>query len=200
MKETYLFAKRFLSKPQAVGSLFPSSEKLGLCIAAQFFQQQTPKRYLEVGGGSGALTSQLVQKITPPHWLDIVEKDPKFCFMLRKKFQHLPNVTIHESSILEFQSEPYDQLISSLPLNAFSSKMVNGIFRKYECLIKKGGKLTYFEYLGIEKLKKVFLFGKKWADFQHTLFLKKDFVFKYGGQVEKIWWNFPPARVIHCQF
>lgn len=166
---------------------------------AQKHAHKKPLRYLEVGGGSGALTQYLIQNMQLRDSLDIVENDPKFCSILRQKFAHLPQVTIHEISVLDFPSEKYDVLISSLPLNAFRAPMVHDIFKKYETLVEKGGYLSYFEYLGVEKVKQALLFGENLADFRDTLALKEKFVIKYGKEIDKIWWNFPPARVIHCQ-
>lgn len=131
--------------------------------------------------------------------LDVVENDPKFCSILREKFAHLPHVTIHEVSILNFEGERYDALVSSLPLNAFKAQMVREILKKYKTLVKKEGSLSYFEYLGIEKIKQTFLSGEKASDFKDMVLLKRQFALKYGDQIEHIWWNFPPARVIHCK-
>lgn len=199
VKELYLFIRQFFSSPTAIGSLVPSSKKLALCIAEKSAASSTPKKYLEVGGGSGALTHHLVNKLLAEDRLDVVEVDSNFCVILRAKFGHLKNVTIHEVSILDFEGENYDALVSSLPLNAFRAYTVSKILKKYERLVRKGGHLSYFEYLGIETLKQAFLFGKPASDFKDMVVLKRQFALKYGKESDKIWWNFPPARVIHCQ-
>jgi phosphatidylethanolamine/phosphatidyl-N-methylethanolamine N-methyltransferase len=200
MKNRLLFAKRFFSSPQTVGSLWPSSERLASCMVDSILpSSEKAVRYLEVGAGSGALTSRLILKLRNHDTLDIVEKDPNFCKLLRTKFSHLSHVTIHELSILDFTTEPYDVLISSLPLNAFSAPLVERILKQYENLVKKGGSLTYFEYIAIEKIKYILLFGAKAHDFREGQELKHRFVTQYGKAVDVIWWNVPPARVIHCQ-
>ncbi len=157
-----------------------------------------PKRYLEVGAGSGALTHYLIEKMAPSDHLDIVENDPTFCALLRQKFGDLNQVAIHELSILDFEGKNFDFLLSSLPLNAFRAETVGKILNKYEQLVRKGGRLAYFEYLGVETLKQRLLFGKSAADFKNMISLKKEFAVKYGREIDKIWWNFPPARVFHC--
>lgn len=200
VKEIYLFVKRFFSSPLAIGSLVPSSKKLGLCIAQKSsLTRAKPLRYLEVGAGSGALTRPIVQKMQAGDWIDIVENDPKFCISLRRQFAHLSNVAVHEISILDFKGQNYDILISSLPLNAFRAQMVNEILKKYESLVKTSGYLSYYEYLGLEKIKQALLFGKPALDFKDAQVLKRAFANKYGQEVDKIWWNLPPARVVHCK-
>ena len=154
---------------------------------------------MEVGAGSGALTAQLILKLGPQDTLDVVEKDPNFCRVLRKKFGHLPNVSIHEVSIVDFVAKPFDGLLSSLPLNAFGAPLVGKILKQYENLVKKGGILSYYEYMGFEKVKKVFLMGDKADDFHKGQELKNQFVSQYSNAVEIIWWNIPPARVVHCK-
>jgi phosphatidylethanolamine/phosphatidyl-N-methylethanolamine N-methyltransferase len=200
MKEICLFAKRFFSAPFAIGSLFPSSKKLGCCIAQQLsLIRHRPLRYLEVGAGSGALTRPVVQRMQRGDSIDIVENDPKFCAALRRQFSHLANVSVHEISILDFQGKNYDVLISSLPLNAFKAYLVEDILKKYESLVKAGGYLSYYEYLGFSKIKQVLLFGKQATDFKEAQVLKHAFANKYRKDVDKIWWNLPPARIIHCK-
>ena len=200
MNEIYLFVKRFFASPTAIGSLLPSSEKLGSCIAQKSSNEtHKPIRYLEVGAGSGALTRPLVERMQAGDSMDIVEVDPKFCSSLRRQFSHLSSVSIHEVSILDFEGRDYDVLVSSLPLNAFRSQMVNDILKKYKSLVKPDGYLSYYEYLGLEKIKQILLFGETAKDFKKTQFLKREFANKYGKEIDKIWWNFPPARVVHCK-
>jgi phosphatidylethanolamine/phosphatidyl-N-methylethanolamine N-methyltransferase len=200
MREIYLFVKRFLSSPSAIGSLFPSSQKLGLCMAQKPpLARCAPLRYLEVGAGSGALTRSLVKRMQRGDWMDIVENDPKFCISLRRQFAHHSNVAVHEMSILDFEGKNYDILISSLPLNAFRAHMVGDILKKYERLVKREGYLSYYEYLGLEKIKRILLFGKRASDFHEVQVLKGAFENKYRKEEDKIWWNFPPARIIHCK-
>lgn len=199
MKERFLFAKRFLCDPTAIGSLWPSSEKLAHCMTQSSSCNPNPTSYLEVGAGSGALTGRLVHNLRVQDTLDIVENDPKFCTILRNKFGQMPRVNVHEVSILDFSGKEYDVVISSLPLNAFPADVVAKILKKYESLVKKGGSLAYFEYVWLEKLKQALLSGMKAHDFKEALILKQRFASQYGKKAELIWRNLPPARVIHCQ-
>jgi phosphatidylethanolamine/phosphatidyl-N-methylethanolamine N-methyltransferase len=141
VKELYLFVKQFFYSPTAVGSLVPSSRKLAQSMMQNHVTSPYPKRYLEIGGGSGALTFHLINKMRPEDKLDIVETDPNFCAILRKKFGHLENISIHQRSILDFEENNYDMLLSSLPLNAFHSSTVYKILEKYEQLVKAGGNI-----------------------------------------------------------
>lgn len=199
MQEIYLFIKRFLHAPTEIGALFPSSKRLGNRMTSATFNSSTSLRYLEVGGGSGALTRPIVTHLRPQDWLDIVECDPKFCIELRAQFAHLNNVAVHEISILDFSGSDYDIVFSSLPLNSFRAEMVEAILKKYEKLVKEGGYLSYYEYMGLKKIKQALLFGETASDFQCAQQLKRSFSDKYKQKVDTIWWNLPPARIVHCK-
>ena len=198
MSDFSFFIKRFILSPSTVGSLLPSSHSLASNMTKR--APQTPSlRYLEVGAGSGAVTKHLLKKLRPSDHLDIIEYDADFCALLHKKFHAHPKVTIHQASILDFEGEKYDVLISSLPLNAFSPALVAQILSKLQSLAKKGGHLSYFEYMGLGKLKQAVLRGEKRSAFKATLDLKRQFARNFCRESDKIWFNFPPARVLHCQ-
>lgn len=200
MKDYYLFVKRFCSRPSTIGSILPSSRILAEQMTRQdLSQKRTSIRYLEVGAGSGALTKLLASKLREGDTLDLVELDPEFCERLRRQYAHLPHVTIHETSILDFNKSGYDVVVTSLPLNAFNASLVDQILLKYKSLVKPGGYISYFEYIGLGKIKEFYLTGKNQADFRTTLCLKKSFVETYCKEIDRIWLNFPPARVFHCQ-
>jgi phosphatidylethanolamine/phosphatidyl-N-methylethanolamine N-methyltransferase len=200
MKDYYLFVKRFFSHPSITGSVFPSSKKLAERMTKQALNQKTaPLRYLEVGAGSGAMTKYLIPKLKLGDTLDIVEIDPHFCAQLRGKYGYLPHIKIYEASILDFEESRFDVVVSSLPLNAFKAAMVDQILLKYKNLVKPGGYVSYFEYIGLGRIKELYLSGKPQVDFKTILSLKKSFVKSYCTEIDRIWWNFPPARVFHCQ-
>ncbi len=200
MRDYLLFVKRFFSNPSSIGSLFPSSKKLAERITKKGSSQHSaPRRYLEVGAGSGAVTQNLIQRMREGDSLDIVELDPHFCARLQKKYGHLANVSIHERSILSFEESGYDVVISSLPLNSFDSSLVDQILLKYKSLVKSGGYVSFFEYIGLSRIKKLYLSGSVQVDFKTILSLKNSFVNTYCTDTDKIWWNIPPARVFHCQ-
>lgn len=202
MREKVLFFKKFLQKPNVTGALLPSSKQLAIQITRQLDQldRSTPLRCLEIGPGSGVFSEHLLEKLGSRDRLDLVEIEPHFCKHLVSKFTQVPNLFIHESSILDFEADPYDLVISGLPLNSFSSALVSQILAKLERLVKPKGMLSYFEYIGLQKVKESYLPPKMRKDFQNTLRQKRKFNDKHCQEVDHIWWNLPPARVLHCQF
>jgi len=208
MKETTLqsiknrlgFLQRFIQSPLTVGSVFPSSLWLANCIIDSipiFFENGPPRHFLEIGPGTGKFTREIVKKLRPQDHLDLIELDEKFCEILGQQFGHLPNVHIHNTSITDWESQhdQYDAIISGLPLNAFPSTQVYAIYHVFQRLIKDHGTLSYFEYLALPKIKKLFLSPEKKEDFSQVLHIKETFYKKHQGNAQTVYLNFPPARV-----
>jgi phosphatidylethanolamine/phosphatidyl-N-methylethanolamine N-methyltransferase len=200
--DTFLFLSEFLKDPQKVGSLVPSSENLGAAITRYMTQKKVSShaKYLEVGAGTGSFTTQIILRMDPNDHLDLVELDPNFCKLLETKFSKYNNVKIHCCSILSWNPRyKYDLIISSLPLNALEPSVVDNIFQKYELLIKSQGMVSFFEYIGLPEIKKIFLNDKDKTEFKKTLALILNFSEKYEIASDKVLANFPPAIVHHCK-
>ena len=77
------------------------------------------KSILEIGPGSGNLTESIVKK--EPKKLDLIEKDYRFCEILKKKFNFLKNCKIINNDILYFDLNNYinkDTIVfGNLPYN-----------------------------------------------------------------------------------
>jgi phosphatidylethanolamine/phosphatidyl-N-methylethanolamine N-methyltransferase len=199
------FLKHFITNPSQVGAIAPSSHALAVKITRYIDDRSKAKstgpgrRILEIGAGTGVFTREIAKKLGPDDCLDVVEYDHGFCERLRTEFDKNPQVHIHETSILDFKAEPYDFIVSGLPLNAFGPGFVRETLNKYEILIKQNGTISYFEYIALEKIKKVFLFGTAYTNFCDVLDQKAGFVRKHGNSSATVLGNCPPARVQYCK-
>jgi len=200
-REAVLFIHRFFHSPSTIGSIFPSSRGLVDAITkkvAEAAKSPEPRRYLEIGAGTGSFTEGMIRQMKETDHLDVVEYDADLCYLLKRRFRHLKNVTIHHASIFDYQAKPYDVVVSGLPLMNFSPDFVEKGHEKYKELTKPGGFFSYFEYIGLSPIKQAFLFGEKAREFQQVLDLKKGLVEKHGKEIDNIWWNVTPARAVHC--
>lgn len=197
------FFAQFIRSPSAIGSIFPSTASLTAKVIRQipdFDANDQPKRYLEIGAGTGPFTEQIIRKLKATDHLDIVEFDPAMCEILHRKFGDLKNVTIHQKSILEFTTtKKYDVTISGLPLNVFPVDLAEGAIEKYKELTKEGGYVSYFELMALGKIKQFFLSGQARADLTQILDMKQAFVDEYEQESDVVWWSVTPARVHHCK-
>ena len=208
LKEGLRFIWRFIQKPSAIGAILPSSDRLAKALVKPISANVSPKkRYiLEVGPGTGVISQEILRQINPDDELHLVESDHDFCAQLREKFAHVPNIKIIEGSITDFNPEidmhmpalqKYDVIISGLPFNSFDKSTVEKILSKYENLATEGGAVSYFEYLFLPTLLKLFIEKRKANQLDQLLKLKEAFYNKFGKNKERIWVNMPPAQVVH---
>jgi phospholipid N-methyltransferase len=195
-QEKLLFLIRFFQSPETIGSIFPSSDALTSKLVTQIVPSRSPKKYLEVGAGTGAVTDAIIKKLGPKDTLDVVESDHALCSLLKNKYKN-PNIKIYEKSIEDFEESDYDGIISSLPFNQFSLDFVKGVFFKYLKMMKPGGFLSYYEY----KYPKVCtrLLTEHRQRLEKIRDFKTEVGQKFHEKIEPVWWNLPPADVRSIQ-
>ena len=100
----------------------------------------SPRRVLEVGPGTGAVTAEIVRLLRPGDQLDIVEINADFVAYLGQRFESEPafrrkreQCRIMHQPLQEVPGEyAYDFMISGLPLNIFPLPLVQDIYRSYD--------------------------------------------------------------------
>jgi phosphatidylethanolamine/phosphatidyl-N-methylethanolamine N-methyltransferase len=98
------------------------------------------------------------------------------------------------------EDQPYDLIISGLPLNNFPVHFVEQIAAKFRRLLAPAGTLSFFEYIAVRKFKAVVSrpeererltrIGHLLGGVLRTSEIKRDLVFV----------NVPPAWVHHVRF
>jgi len=196
VKDKFIFIERFISNPSSVGSITPSSSFLAAEITKYIAPESDSIKILEVGAGTGIFTKRIISKLRPGDVFDVIEIDPELCGVMKKQFDGLNNVTINCLSILDWKPKyKYDYIVSGLPFNAFEASFVDAILKHYEKLIKPDGILSYFEYIALADIKKMFLSGEKLEKYQKVQEVTSMFRAKYEFELVKIFANFPPAYV-----
>jgi len=192
--EAVKFIIRFLKDPQHVGAILPSSPSLAKEIASQIPKNcKRHIRILEIGPGTGAFTPRLIRMGMGNVTLHLVEYDKVFARNLRRDYGHLKNVQVFHRSILDHtDAKGYDVIISGLPLNGFSVKMVEDVFAKFKELSAEGATLSYFDYRFLPFIKSKYSKGLR-----KIMEIKNTFFRQYGVKKANVMWNFPLARVMH---
>lgn len=184
-----------------MGSFIPSSKILARQITRfipERSQSNSKCHYLEVGSGTGVFTEEILRQMKESDVLDVVEIDPVFCKILKKKFKGHKNIQIFCSSITDWNpGYKYDAIISSLPLNSFSPVLVQKMIESFRYLLNPDGILSYYEYEGLSGIKLAALSGNEKIAFGKVLALKNDFYNECGICSEIVLWNFPPAKILH---
>ena len=202
------FFGQFRQENRNTGSILPSSRFLARALIRPLTQAVGPRRIMEVGPGTGAVTGEIVKHLRPDDRLDIVEINPRFVALMQAKLAEDPayskvreQVRIIHAPLQEVPGEAVcDFMISGLPLNNFPLRLVLEIFGCYQRLLKPSGVLSYFEYLAIRALKLPFVSAAE----RNRLRLLGRYLdtqikrFQIGQQ--KVFRNIPPAVARHLRF
>lgn len=143
--ERVSFAKAFARNPRAIGAVSPSSRSL----AKQMIRAAGPIQggVLELGGGTGTLTREILSAGINPEQLDVVEFLPDFAKALRQSF---PRVRVHQvdASAIDKNliSEPANVVFSGLPLRAMPDAKVENILSSAINVASEGARIVQFSY------------------------------------------------------
>lgn len=202
------FYRQFREQYQTTGSILPSSKALGRAMTRPMRQCKSPRRILEIGPGTGAVTAAIVRQLRPGDQFDIVEINADFVAFLGRRFAEEADFRrvramsrIIHGPLQEVPGEHvYDFMISGLPLNNFSLELVDEIYRAYERLLKPTGTLTCFEYVWIRQAKMPFVEQRERDRLvQLTQYLEGRIRRHQIGE-EIVFWNVPPAVARHLRF
>jgi phosphatidylethanolamine/phosphatidyl-N-methylethanolamine N-methyltransferase len=203
-----LFWQEFRRTFHSTGAVLPSGP--ALCRALARFAADTgqPRRLLEVGPGTGVVTEQIIARMGPSDTLDLVELNDRFVAALRERFQTedawrqvVARVAIHHMPVEQLTpEEPYQAIISGLPLNNFPAEVVSSILAKLEGLAAPGATLSFFEYIGVRKMKALLARAderRRLAGVEHALQAARG---KWQFDRDCILTNVLPAWVHHLRF
>jgi phosphatidylethanolamine/phosphatidyl-N-methylethanolamine N-methyltransferase len=165
-----VFWRQFRQAYNSTGAVLPSGR--GLSVALSRFVRDGEilplprgkgfgRRILEVGPGTGAVTMQIIHDMRAGDQLVMVERNEQFVAHLGGRLNEISDGTIPRdriqlihSSVEELpDNQPFDLIISGLPLNNFSVATVEQILSKLSRLLAPGGTLSFFEYVAIRRAK-----------------------------------------------
>jgi phospholipid N-methyltransferase len=194
MKETLIFLKEFLLNQGQIGGVRPSSKALARKMAATIPETLSPKRVLEIGPGTGNITSEILNNLGKEDFLTLVEINPVFFKILQKKREewikrdNCPKIEILNLDFLKHDpSQEFDVVIAGVPFNNFPQEIILAFINKIKSILKSGGIFAYFEYLGARKVKEIF------GDQPNSFYLKE--IYPFLIKEKKVLKNLPPAKV-----
>jgi phospholipid N-methyltransferase len=208
LTEYRLFLQEFVRRYHTTGAVLPSGRALASALCTHAGKGDTPQQILEVGPGTGAVTSTLVQRLRPQDRLCLIEVNDAFVDCLRDALRTKPDYrsvadrcTLVHGRVEELSGDgTYDVIISGLPLNNFAVEDVRMILAQFSRLLKPGGVLSFFEYIAIRSMKSVV---SNRADRVRLRAISKVLDETLTGREFKrdwVWPNVPPAWVHHVRF
>src|SRR5215813_10228029 len=117
--DEFRFFRTWMEKPLSMGAVTPSGKALARTMAA-YVDPNSDGPIIELGPGTGPVTEALVARGIDPARLVLVEFDPTFCRLLRKRY---PEATVLQGDayglrrlIAGLLQQPAAAVVSSLPL------------------------------------------------------------------------------------
>jgi phosphatidylethanolamine/phosphatidyl-N-methylethanolamine N-methyltransferase len=204
------FLHRYLTVPNVVGAVSPSSAQMAEALVAPFAKRQEPACVLEVGAGTGAVTRVIGQHLGPADRLDVCEIEPALADVLdREVLNEGPlaaaraegRVRLIRGPVQQINSPgAYDFIIAGLPFTAFTVADVREILRVIQRCLKPGGTFSYFEYVGLRRLAcaAAMLSGRIRVR-RVSAYLNRRIAAHQVG-IATVWRNLPPAYARYWQF
>jgi len=217
LAENALFFREYLRNFHSTGAILPSGRFLAAALARFVGQGSTrgkgsipiskPRKILEVGPGTGAVTRRIIAGMGQSDSLDLVELNETFVQQLKRRFQGEPafQAVADRARVLHCPIEklPHDQrynvIVSGLPLNNFSAVVVEQILTTLVSLLAPGGTLSFFEYIAVRRARALVSGRSERARLRGVARAMRTILDPHEIRREAVWLNVPPAWVHHVQ-
>jgi phosphatidylethanolamine/phosphatidyl-N-methylethanolamine N-methyltransferase len=173
------FLRSWIEKPLHMGAVMPSGRVLARTMA-QYVDIKSEGPVVELGPGTGAITSALIEHGVDQKRLVLVEYNPGFCALLRERYPHAKVVqgdayTLRDS-LRNVLSAPASAVVSGLPLVTKPMLTRLKLIRDAFAALAPGAPFVQFTYSVVPPIPKSLPGVSTEAS-------------------ERIWMNLPPARV-----
>jgi phosphatidylethanolamine/phosphatidyl-N-methylethanolamine N-methyltransferase len=173
------FLRSWIEKPLHVGAVMPSGRLLARTMA-HYVDVDAKGPVVELGPGTGAITSALIEHGVKPERLVLVEYNPGFCALLRDRYPQAK--VVHgdayrlRDTLWDVLSERATAVVSGLPLVTKPMLTRLKLVRDAFAALAPGAPFVQFTYSVVPPIPKSLPGVSTEAS-------------------ERIWMNLPPARV-----
>ncbi|MGO8747506.1 MAG: class I SAM-dependent methyltransferase [Thermoguttaceae bacterium] len=208
LSECRTFLREYARHGRSTGAVLPSGRSLARALSRYVRNAPSPQQILEVGPGTGAVTSHIVARMGPDDRLDLVELNDTFVHRLRQRLANEPafqavadRTRIYHCPIEDLAAQPsYDVIVSGLPFNNFTPPEVEKILGTLHGLLRPAGTLSFFEYIAIRFARMVVSRRAERHRLRGVGMALRKVLGPYEIRCEWIWPNVPPAWVHHVRF
>src|SRR5437016_6700612 len=173
------FIRSWMEKPLATGAVMPSGKPLARAMA-KCVDANVEGPIIELGPGTGAVTAALVEQGIEPSRMVLVEFNPTFCRLLRTRY---PEATVVQGDAYGLKRllgtllrQPAAAVVSGLPLFTKPLKFRLRLLSDAFALLAPDAPFVQFTYAVVPPIPRTYSGARAQAS-------------------ERIWLNFPPARV-----
>lgn len=175
------FLRSWFERPLVTGAVTPSGKMLARTMAA-YADPRVSGPVIELGPGTGPVTEALIRRGIAPERLVLIEFNPRFCELLRRRF---PGVTVVRGDAYRIRDtlgnllkEPCAATISSLPLFTKPMEQRLELLQGAHDLMHADAPFVQFTYAPAPPIPERCEVGR------YTV-----------SRSAKVWLNLPPARV-----
>lgn len=209
MKDHATFFWQLLTRFRTTGAVVPSSRRLSRKLVSRVRAENddpdAPVKVFEAGPGTGVATREVLLRLRPQDRFVIYEANPKFVKHLRKKFTSDPEfapwrdqVELVEGYAQDCNETGFDHAICGIPFTNFDAGTVESILGSMMARLKPGGTLSFFEYMGIRRLRATTARKKTRRRMSAVAAVTDRFEHDFGVDEDLVWLNMPPAAAKHC--
>ena len=173
------FLRSWIERPLVTGAVTPSSKMLARTMAS-YVDPRVPGPVIELGPGTGPVTDALIRRGVAQDRLVLVEYNPDFCKLLKRRF---PKATIIQGDAYDIRetldgvvTEPGAAVVSSLPLFTKPLDMRRELLKAVHEVTRANAPFIQFTYAVVPPIPKD---PKRYT----------------ATGSNRVWLNFPPARV-----
>jgi phosphatidylethanolamine/phosphatidyl-N-methylethanolamine N-methyltransferase len=173
------FLRSWLERPLVVGAVMPSGKALARTMAA-YVDPRIPGPVIELGPGTGPVTDALVRRGVAQDRLVLVEYNPDFCQLLKRRY---PKATIVQGDAYDLSetlsgilAEPAAATVSSLPLFTKPMDQRRDLLEAAQAVMHPEAPFIQFTYAVVPPIP------------------ARSEVYRARAS-NRIWRNLPPARV-----
>ncbi|MFJ9884735.1 class I SAM-dependent methyltransferase [Streptomyces sp. NPDC091287] len=202
--EGWMFLIEAARDIRTTGAIAPSSRALARALTEPVRARAArPLNILEAGAGTGAVTRTLIPQLPAGSHLDVVEANPHFSARLHDVAATHPDGAVHRQQVrirtarvedLDTDRR-YDVIVSGLPFANFTPGQVEAVMGRYLELLRPGGTLTYFAYLGTRRARTLLATRARAHRHHAAEEVVADYRRRYATACRTIWGNLPPAKV-----
>ena len=202
--ERCVFFKQSIMRFHTTGSVAPSSKHLcnSLVKPLEYLRQDNrPLRALEAGPGTGPITKLLLESLRPGDYFTAYEINSQLAEYLHKRLAPLAaergitfEVRVEPVQNVAQTGEKHDLVISGLPFNNFEPQLVDEILAALLLATSDHGYFSFYEYIGIRNIKKVFLGSAMRQRIGELEKLLLNYRNRHEHSHNNVWLNLPPAR------
>lgn len=168
MSLSYLhFYKELANRLGEVGSFCPSSKDLARLMVEPGRLTPGPRRFLEVGPGTGPITREVLRIMGPHDSFTVCEINSNLMRRLQQSLQknehfqkHKDRVTFYEGPAQNlpqvYPDATFNVIVCSLPFSNFLPEVTEEIMTGLHDMLEEGGRFSFFEYWGMRRIGRLF--------------------------------------------